>query len=65
GTKLLSVTISGGVATANFDGNLEKGADSSCKVLGIREQITQTLKQFPTVTSVIIQSNGDANILQP
>lgn len=66
GVKLNKITIVGGVAKADFDNTLQAGVAGSCRVLAIRAQITQTLKQFPTVKSVIISIDGKTEgILQP
>ena len=66
GVKLQNLTIINGVAYADF--NLRLGADvaGSCLVTAIRSQITNTLKQFPTIKSVVISMDGvSAGILQP
>jgi spore germination protein GerM len=67
GVKIQSLTIDGaGTAKVDFDEQLEKGVGGSCKVSAIRAQITQTLKQFPTIKNVIISINGRTeDILQP
>jgi hypothetical protein len=66
GVKIQSLTISNGVAKVDFDEQLEYQIGGSCKVSAIRAQITQTLKQFSTVESVIISINGRTeDILQP
>ncbi len=55
-----------GTATADFDSQLENGVGGSCKVSAIRAQITQTLKQFPTIKNVVISIDGRTeDILQP
>lgn len=65
-TKLKSLKIENGTAYADFDENLDKGVGGSCRVSTIRAQITETLKQFPTVQSVVISVNGNsAEALQP
>ena len=65
-TKLNSVTITNGVATADFNADLDKNVAGSCRVLAIRSQIENTLKQFPSVTSVVISRNGTTSgVLQP
>lgn len=68
GVLLKSVLIrDGGVAEANFTGNLGRVA-GSCAVTAVRAQIEQTLKQFPGVKSVRICIDGNCNqsqILQP
>jgi len=60
-----SLTINDGVAKVEFTRSLETGG--SCRVASIRAQIEETLKQFPTVTSVIISTEGrsPAESLQP
>ena len=66
GVKLNKLTIDSGVAKADFDDQLEYGTGGSCRVSAIRAQITETLKQFPTIKEVIISINGKtAEILQP
>src|SRR4030042_1102539 len=58
GVKIQSLTIENGVARVDFDEQIEFQVGGSCRVTAIRAQITQTLKQFPTVTSVVISING-------
>lgn len=66
GVKIQSLTIENGVAKVDFDETLEFQVGGSCRVAAIRAQITQTLKQFPTVKEVIISINGRTeDILQP
>ncbi|MFA5133488.1 MAG: Gmad2 immunoglobulin-like domain-containing protein [Patescibacteria group bacterium] len=66
GVTLKKLTISNGVARADFDEQLESQVGGSCRVSAIRAEITQTLKQFSTVKSVIISINGRTeDILQP
>lgn len=56
----------GGVAKVDFDEQMEFQVGGSCRVAAIRAQITETLKQFPTVDDVIISINGRTeDILQP
>ncbi len=65
-TKVQSLTIENGVAKVDFNNELQKGVAGSCKVTAIRAQITQTLKQFPTVKSVVISIDGKTDdVLQP
>ncbi|MEK7632181.1 MAG: Gmad2 immunoglobulin-like domain-containing protein [Patescibacteria group bacterium] len=63
--SIKSLTINDGVAKVEFSKSLESGG--SCRVASIRAQIESTLKQFPTVTSVIISTEGrtSAESLQP
>jgi hypothetical protein len=65
--KLLSLNIDENeTAFVDFDEQLQQGVGGSCKVAAIRAQITETLKQFPTIKSVIISVNGRTeDILQP
>lgn len=66
GVKIQKLTIENGVARVDFDELLEVGVGGSCRVAGIRAQITQTLKQFSTVKEVVISINGRTeDILQP
>jgi len=66
GTRVQKLTIENGVVKVDFDEQLEFQVGGSCRVAAIRAQITETLKQFPTVDSVIISINGRTeNILQP
>jgi len=53
-------------AVIDFDEQLEFQVGGSCRVAAIRAQITETLKQFPTIESVTISINGRTeDILQP
>jgi spore germination protein GerM len=64
--RIQSLTIENGVAKVDFDEQLEFQVGGSCRVVAIRVQIIETLKQFPTVNSVIISINGRTEyILQP
>lgn len=66
GTRLNSLKIVDGVAYADFDKTLGDKVGGSCLVTMIRAQITETLKQFPTVKSVVISIDGNSEeILQP
>lgn len=66
GVKIQSLIIENGVATIDFDEQLEYQVGGSCRVAAIRAQITETLKQFLTVGKVIISINGRTeDILQP
>ncbi len=65
-TELNSIIIDKGTAKADFDAMLEKGVAGSCRVTAIISQITETLKQFSSVTKIIISINGKTKgILQP
>lgn len=63
---LLSLTISDGIALADFSREMEAYGGGSLRVHLIREQIVQTLKQFETVQQVIIAVEGETEtVLQP
>jgi hypothetical protein len=62
--KLQKITISGGVATADFSQEITNNLDgSSCTTDTIKSQITETLKQFPAVKDVKITVDGEKDIL--
>lgn len=64
--KIQKLAIENGLAKVDFDEQLEFQVGGSCRVAAISAQITQTLKQFPTVKDVIISINGRTeDILQP
>lgn len=66
GTRLLELTISGGVARPNFDARMEFQMGGSLRVMTIRQMIIRTLRQFPEVQEVIIAVEGRTeDVLQP
>ncbi|OGZ49027.1 MAG: hypothetical protein A3C84_02765 [Candidatus Ryanbacteria bacterium RIFCSPHIGHO2_02_FULL_48_12] len=66
GVRVQRLAIQNGIATVDFDAALDRAVAGSCRVTSIRAQITETLKQFPTVQSVIISIGGRTeDILQP
>lgn len=67
GTRLVQLSVSKGVARVVFSKELESGGGGSCRVTAIRAQIEQTLKRFPSISSVIISVEGKtpAETLQP
>ncbi|MEK7211616.1 MAG: GerMN domain-containing protein [Patescibacteria group bacterium] len=66
GVKIQKLTIENGVAKVDFDETLERAVGGSCRVSAIRAEISETLKQFPIVKSVIISIDGRTeDILQP
>lgn len=66
GTAIQSLTIQNGVARIDFNEQLDNPGGGSCRVSAIRAQITETLRQFPTVDEVVISVNGDSeSALQP
>lgn len=66
GVKIQKLTIENGVAKVDLNKNLEQQVGGSCRTASIYAEITQTLKQFPTVQSVVISIDGRTeDILQP
>ena len=66
GVKVQSLIIENGVAKVDFSEELDKNVAGSCRVLAIKAQITETLRQFSTVKSVVISVDGRVeDILQP
>jgi hypothetical protein len=63
---LRSLTIENGVATADFSRELQAYGGGSLRVRLIRQQITRTLTQFPTVHEVRIAIEGQTQaVLEP
>lgn len=66
GVEINKLTIENGVAKVDFSEELDSNVAGSCRVLAIRAQIEETLKQFSTVSKVEITVNGKSeDILQP
>ena len=66
GVRIQRLVIADGTAMVDFDEQLESRVGGACRVSAIRDQITRTLKQFPTVNEVLISINGRTrDILQP
>ncbi len=66
GTQVNSLKIENGVAHVDLSASLNTGVAGACRVTNIRSQITETLKQFSNVKSVVISVNGKTEgILQP
>jgi len=66
GVKIQRLEVKDGIAKVDFNDKLEFQVGGSCRVAAIRAQITETLKQFPTIKEVVISINGRAeDILQP
>ena len=66
GVTVKALTIVKGVARVDFDKSLEREVGGSCRVSAIRSQIENTLKQFSSVSSVIISVDGNSqDVLQP
>jgi hypothetical protein len=63
---LRKLTITNGVATADFSDELRAYGGGSLRVTLIREQITRTLKEFPSVNEVVISIEGRTEgVLEP
>lgn len=63
---LRKLTIQNGVATADFSDEINAYGGGSARVLAMTDQITLTLKQFPTVREVRIAVEGQTQgVLQP
>lgn len=66
GVKIQALSITDGTARVDLSKELDEQIGGSCRVSAIRAQITETLKQFPTVREVIISVDGRTeDILQP
>lgn len=61
--KINKITVLGGVASVDFGKELISGEEGSCEKEMIKTQITETLKQFPTVKEVKITVEGEENVL--
>ena len=58
GTSFLGLTIDGGIATVNLSKEFESGGGSA-SVLGRLAQVVYTLTQFPTISGVRFQLDGE------
>lgn len=67
GVRLVDISITDGVATVEFSKELDESVGGSCRVSVIRSQIEETLKQFSSVDSVVINVEGKSTdeVLQP
>ncbi len=66
GVAIKSLKIEKGIAYVDFDSKLEYQVGGSCRVASISSQIKSTLRQFNTVSDVIISIDGRTeDILQP
>jgi spore germination protein GerM len=64
--QIQNLVIENSVAKIDFNEQLQFQVGGSCRVSAIRAQITETLKQFSTVDSVVISIDGRIeDILQP
>ncbi len=63
---LLGLTIEDGVATANFSKEMRAYGGGSLRVKLIHDQISQTLRQFPSVREIRIAIEGETEgVLEP
>lgn len=66
GVTINSINLKDGLAYVDFSEELQRAVGGSCRVTHIRSQITETLKQFPTIKEVVISIDGRTeDILQP
>ncbi len=66
GVKVQKLEVKDGTANVDFNQALQQGVAGSCRVIAIRAQITQTLRQFPGINNVVISIDGKTEeILQP
>ncbi|MDB4978039.1 MAG: hypothetical protein JWM56_225 [Candidatus Peribacteria bacterium] len=65
GVSLHSFSLVKGVAKADFTDALIKDVAGICRTRAIRAQIEQTLKQFPSVKTVVISVNGKPDGVLP
>src|SRR5919202_3017279 len=56
--RLLTLTITNGVARANFSPELRAYGGGAARATAIRKQIETTLRQFPSVKQVVIAIDG-------
>lgn len=66
GVAVNSIKISGGRVMIDFSKKIEENVGGSCRVSAIRNQITNTAKQFQNIKSVIVSVDGRTqDALQP
>jgi spore germination protein GerM len=66
GIKIQNIEIIDETVVVDFDEQLEFQVGGSCRVIAIRAEIEETLKQFSGVEEVVISINGRTeDILQP
>ena len=66
GVGVLGLRVTDGVARVNFNSILEEKVGGSCRVIAIRAQIEETLKQFTDINEVEIAVDGRIeDVLQP
>lgn len=63
--RLRKLTIVEGIATVDFTKEMAAYGGGSARVKAITDQVTLTLKQFPSVQEVRILVDGKASALQP
>lgn len=66
GVDVNYINIIDGTAYIDFSSKLNENVAGSCRVLSIRSQIENTLKQFESINNVVISVEGESEeILQP
>ncbi len=66
GVRLNSILIENGIAKIDFNEKFSENLGGSCRVTAIRAQIEDTLKQFSSVSDVLISVNGETEgVLEP
>ena len=66
GVLVQNIAWAEGVITVDFSADLMREVGGSCRVMAMRAQIEQTLKQFPSVRSVVITVDGKSEgVLEP
>ncbi|MDD4628133.1 MAG: GerMN domain-containing protein [Candidatus Peribacteraceae bacterium] len=66
GVSIRTLSWNEGRLTIDLSGGLTEGVAGSCRVMAIRSQIERTVKQFPSVTEVVITVDGlSEEVLQP
>lgn len=61
-----SADISGGIATVDFNEEIDKDVAGSARVLAIREQLERTIGRFPGVRDIKLTINGERDVaLEP
>lgn len=66
GVEINDLKIEKGIAYVDLSNELLENVGGSCRTTAIKSQIEETLKQFSTVSEVVISVNGETEgILQP
>ena len=66
GVEVKKIEFKDNILYVDFNQALQEGVAGSCRVIAIRAQIIETLKQFADVKDVVISIDGKTeDILQP